>query len=290
MSRTDTHMDAMLRHLGAAYYQSLHGDGTAVDVVRAVESVTAANGRHGTKQRLRQHANGAAHAGPWRPGFRLPGHHWRVRDVMTTDVASADMAASCKEVARLMTERSVNALPVLAKDGRVLGVVSEADVLRKQERRFGRMGTGLPRRTRRERAQAAARTAAQLMTTPPITTHPDAALGSAARLMNGHRIRRLPVVDESGKLLGIVSRRDLLRVFVRPDDEIAADVTAVITSILLVDLSAVAVSAHDGVVTLAGSLSRPDAAAAAVRLASDVDGVVDVIDKLTRQPAAEHDG
>jgi CBS domain-containing protein len=203
---------------------------------------------------------------------------------MTTDVAAVPNTATYHEIARLMSERAVNAVPVLDGRQRVLGMVSEADMLRKQERRFGRAGTGLHRRTRRELAQATARTAGQLMATPPITIHPDAPLGAAARQMNGHHIRRMPVVDSSGKLLGIVSRRDLLSVFLRPDDDIAADVCAVLTDILLEDPEAVTVSVHDGMVKLAGSLSSPELAPAAVRLAAEVDGAVGVIDHLDREP------
>ena len=93
-------------------------------------------------------------------------------------------------------------MPVVTDDGRVIGMVSEADVLRKQERDFPRFAAGLPRRTRRERARTRARCAAELMSSPAITIHPDAPLGAAAGLMNGHRVRRLPVVDLSGKLIG----------------------------------------------------------------------------------------
>jgi len=104
-------------------------------------------------------------------------------------------------------------------------------------------------------------------------------------MMNAHRIRRLPVVDESGKLLGVMSRRDLLTAFLRPDDEIAADVHAVFTGILLEDPAAIDVSVADGVVELAGALRRPDLAPAAVRLASGVDGVVAVTDRLSHRAA-----
>jgi CBS domain-containing protein len=124
-----------------------------------------------------------------------------------------------------------------------------------------------------------------MMTAPAITVLPDAPLMTAARLMNTHHIRRLPVVDTSGRLLGVVSRRDLLSAFLRPDDEIAADVRFVLSSILLEDLSAAEVSVHDGVVELSGALRRQDLAPAAVRLASDVDGVVAVTDRFTRQTA-----
>jgi len=152
----------------------------------------------------------------------------------------------------------------------VAGIVSEADVLRKEERDFGRLGTGLPRRTRRERAQADARTVTELMSTPVITIHPDAPVGAAARLMNGHRIRRLPVVDSSGKLIGIVSRRDLLSVFLRPNEEIAAEVHGVLTGILHAEPDGVAVQVRDGVVTMSGTLAREDLIEVAERLASGV--------------------
>lgn len=212
-------------------------------------------------------------------------HRLQVRDVMTTDVATVDMAASYKQVARVLAERSVTAVPVLDQAGHVLGVVSEADMLCKQERGH-RMPTGGTRlRTRSDRAKAAAHTAAELMTTPAVAINPDAYLGAAARLMNDRRVKRLPVVDSSGRLIGIVSRHDLLSVFLRPDVDIAADVHAIIVGILPADSSALSVSVSDGVVTLAGSLSRPDQAATAIRLASEVDGVVDVIDNLSAQVA-----
>jgi CBS domain-containing protein len=271
MTRREEHIDAMLRHLGATYYQTVRGGATASDVARALESVEAEDGR-------RDELAGARRSG--KTG------RWRVSDVMTTDVVTVDKAASYKEVARIMAGQKVNAVPVLTGNGRVAGIVSEADVLRKEERDFGRRGTGLPRRTRRERAQADARTVTELMSTPVITIHPDAPVGAAARLMNGHRIRRLPVVDSSGKLIGIVSRRDLLSVFLRPDEEIAAEVHGVLTGILLAEPDGVAVNVRDGVVTLTGTLAREVLIEVAERLASGVDGVITVICKLTVASAA----
>jgi CBS-domain-containing membrane protein len=264
MTRREEHFDAMLRHLGATYYQTVHGGGTASDVARALESAEAEDGH-----------------GPEHAGSRGQSGRWRVRDVMTTDVVTADKSASYKQIARIMTEQKVNAVPVLTKDRQVAGIVSEADVLRKEERSFRRLGTGLPRLTRRERQQAEARTVAELMTTPVVTIHPDAPVGAAARLMNGHRIRRLPVVDPAGKLIGIVSRRDLLSVFLRPDEEIAAEVHGVLTGILMAEPDGVAVKVRDGVVTLSGAIPREDLIGVAERLTSSVDGVVAVNCKLT---------
>ncbi len=272
MSRREVHLDAMLRQLGAAYYQSLRGQGSPVAVARALESVAEADDGGAA-------ANGGTGRAP-----RLPGHRWRVRDVMTTDVAVVSTTTPYHDVAALMSEQQVAAVPVLDDSRRVLGIISEADMIRRQERRFGRTGTGLPRQRRRELAQAQALTASGMMTTPPVTIHPDAPLGAAARQLNGHRIRRMTVVDSDGRLLGIVSRRDLLRVFVRPDDDIAADVRAVITDILLEDPEQFTVAVHDGMVTLSGAFGDAETARAAVRLAADVDGVIDVVDRLTREP------
>jgi CBS domain-containing protein len=242
MNRCDAQFDAMLRQLGATYYQAIHGDGTASDVVRALESAEAADGRQKEARDYgRQHHGG----------------RWRVRDVMTTDVVSVDNKMPCKRVARVMTEQGVGGVPVLTGDGQLAGLVSEADILRKRASAFRRLGPGLPRRTRREPAQVRARCAEEPMTSPAITIHPDAPVGAAARLMNGHRIRRLPVVDPSGKLIGIVSRRDLLGVFLRPDEEIAAEVHGVLSRILLAEPSDVAMTVRDGVVILPGRIAWP---------------------------------
>jgi CBS-domain-containing membrane protein len=277
MSRRDEHFDAMLRHLGATYYQTLRGEGSVQEVERALESVADAHrsGRTAGEELADTGARARSHRGG----------RWRVRDVMGTDLVTVGKTTSYKEVARLMTEHKVNALPVVTKSGHLIGVVSEADVLRKEERRFRRLASGLSGRARRERAKAQARTAAQLMTSPVITTHPDASLASAARLMNDRHIRRLPVLDAPGTLIGMVSRRDLLRVFLRPDAEIGAEVHRVLTGVLLENPDSVTVQVRDGVVTLRGSMREPKLIPAAVRLASEVDGVVAVTDELTSGPA-----
>ena len=272
MSRRNAHFDAMLRNLGAAYYQSTRGMARASDVTSALLPVIE-------EDRRRNGAGSAAEAA----AHVARGHHhgrWRVRDVMTTRVVTVGTATRYREVARLMTEHKINAMPVVSEHGKVIGMVSEADVLRKQERNFGRFGTGLPRWTRRQRIQARARTVAELMSSPPITIHPDAPLGVAARLMNGHNIRRLPVTDQGGHLIGIVSRRDLLSVFLRPDEEIAAEVRHVLSTILLDEAEGVTVTARHGVITLSGTLADKEMIPVAVRLAAGADGVVDVRDRL----------
>jgi CBS-domain-containing membrane protein len=130
------------------------------------------------------------------------------------------------------------------------------------------------------------------MTTPAITIGPDATIPAAARLMSTHHVRRLPVVTDDGKLLGVVSRRDLISVFLRPDEDIAADVRRVLDDILLIRSTEAVVTVRNGVVTLAGPL-RPTAGdhteliPLAIKLMWDVDGVVDIVDKLGDQAQAQ---
>ena len=204
---------------------------------------------------------------------------------MTADVVTADRNMSYKQAAELLTGQRVSAIPVVAKGGRVIGMVSEADVLRKAERRPWRRGGRLAGRARRDQAKARARTAGELMTSPAITISPDASLSAAARLMNAHRIRRLPVVNAAGDLVGVVSRRDLMKVFLRPDEDITAEVSGVLAQILPEDAGQVTVGVSDGVVTLDGALDDQDLIPVAVGLASGVDGVVAVVNRLTRQEA-----
>jgi CBS domain-containing protein len=205
---------------------------------------------------------------------------------MTGKVVTAGQDMSYKQAARLMTEHELDAVPVVDGSGRLLGMVSEADALRKQERKF-RPGTGLlPWRGGRERAKAEARTVAGLMTSPAITIRPDALLGEAARLMNARRVRRLPVVGASGQLIGIVSRRDLLRVFLRPDEEIAGEVREILATVLPGDAGQVTAAVRDGVVTLSGSVTARALVPAAVRLVSRAPGVVAVDDQLSEARGA----
>ena len=208
----------------------------------------------------------------------------RMRDVMTREVVTVDEQASFKEIAATMAEHRVSALPVLDEHGRVAGIVSEADLLLKEEFPEGPAGGSLFRghRQRVERAKAAGDTAAELMTAPAVTIGPDATVTEAARLLHRHGIKRLPVVDPAGPLLGIVSRADLLKVFLRSDAEIAQEVRQeVLLRAMWVDPDTVTVKVRDGVVTLIGELERRSLIPIAVSLVHGIDGVVDVVDRLT---------
>jgi CBS domain-containing protein len=273
MNRNDAHLDAMLRHLGAAYYDSLHGRAAQADVARALDSVAGQLGEEFSRH--------PAAAGQPDPGNKHHQHHgrWhsRVRDVMTTSVVTVDRITPYKEIARLLTEHRISGIPVLTMGRHVAGVVSEGDLIATRDRNAGGRWRWL---TGRKEHQGLV--ASQLMTSPAITIHPDASLGTAAALMNAHHLRRLPVVDPEGKLLGIVSRRDLLSVFLRPDTEIAHQVREILAEVLPGGPTDVKVAVRGGVVTLTGDpelAADGDLIQVAVRLTRDVDGVVDVIDK-----------
>jgi CBS-domain-containing membrane protein len=135
-------------------------------------------------------------------------------------------------------------------------------------------------------------TAGELMTAPAVTVRRFAPIASAARLMNTHHIRRLPVVDDDGKLIGIVTRRDLLSVFLRPDQDIAADVGELLDDVLHADPSRIKVVVREGRVILTGQPGPPEARdliTVAIRLIWDIDGVVDVTNRLDEH-AAEPEG
>jgi CBS domain-containing protein len=266
MTRRDAHYDAMLRHLGTTYYQTLQGQATATDVARALDRLE------------REEAHQAAAQEAARPRAAHRTGRWRVRDVMTTEVISVDKRTPGAQIARLLKEHHIIAVPVVTGGRRVAGVVSEADLLRTQRPSGKRHGL-LSRRA--GLGTSGHHTAGDLMTSPATTIHPDAPLGVAARRMTDHHLTLLPVVDADGELIGVVSRRDLLRVFLRPDEDIAAEISQVLTDVLLIDPASVKVSAHDGLVTLTGQVERDDLVAIAGRLAGDVDGVMAVVDNLT---------
>ncbi|MCH0565785.1 MULTISPECIES: CBS domain-containing protein [unclassified Streptomyces] len=192
-----------------------------------------------------------------------------VSDVMTQTVVAVGSEAPFKEVVELLDQWKVSALPVLAGEGRVIGVVSEADLLAKEE--FRDVDEGEPG----HRVKAGAITAGELMSSPAVTVHADAPLAEAARIMARRHVKRLPVVDGVGVLQGVVSRADLLKVFLRPDTEIAEDVRREVLEPVEA-AAAVTVAVDEGVVTLGGSLSDRLLVPVIARAARAVEGVVDV--------------
>ncbi|WP_225850455.1 CBS domain-containing protein [Streptomyces sp. HPF1205] len=199
-----------------------------------------------------------------------------VRDVMTRTVVALGQDAGFKEIARTMKQWKVTALPVLEGEGRVVGVVSEADLLAKEEfRGSDPRGTDeLGQLAGRDKAGAV--TARELMSAPAVCVHEDATVAEAARIMARMRVKRLPVIDGEGRLRGIVSRCDLLDVFLRDDEDIAADVRRDVLDLLFPEEPSLTVEVRDGLVTLRGRVPDPALATIATRLARTVAGVVDV--------------
>jgi CBS domain-containing protein len=208
-----------------------------------------------------------------------------VKDVMTTRVVSITEDASFRTMAAALREHRVSAFPVLDDDEKVIGMVSEADMLVKEaldsepEGMPGMIG-GLLRR--REHAKARGITAGDLMTSPAVTITPDDTIERAARLMYAHKAKRLPVVDANDHLVGIVSRSDLLSVFSRSDSDIRGEILdEVIRHDLSTDPAAFTVVVKDGIVTLEGAAETREFGQDIVQRVRHVRGVVAARDRLS---------
>jgi CBS domain-containing protein len=211
-----------------------------------------------------------------------------VKDVMSTHVVAVRRGASFKEMAARLREQRVSAFPVLDDDGKVIGVVSEADLLTKEALESTMPGVLGGMLHHREQVKAGGITAADLMTAPAVTIGPDEPVTRAARLMYSRRVKRLPVTDAEGRLVGIVARSDVLSVFGRPDADIRREITQeVILDGFLTDPARFTVTVTDGIVTLEGT---PETAAVGhdiIDASRHVEGVVAVRDRLA-YPSAEH--
>jgi len=209
-----------------------------------------------------------------------------VSDVMTTPVVAVKRGASFKEMAALLRRYRVSAFPVLDDDQRVIGIVSGADLLAKEALNADRGGAITALVHHNELKKADGVTADDLMTSNVVTVKPDETVEQAARLMYHLQVKRLPVVDAGGHLVGIVSRADLLTVFDRPDQEIRAEIVDdVILHEFLVDPAVFIVTVADGVVTITGAPETADLGHRIVDKIRHVQGVVAVQDNLTYPPA-----
>ncbi|WP_129305286.1 CBS domain-containing protein [Streptomyces sp. L2] len=206
---------------------------------------------------------------------------------MTDEVVTARYGTPFKEVVRLLRDHRISGLPVI-DDDKVIGVISETDLMRHQAapvESAGRLATRARRLSRgalRSAAPSTARTAGGLTSTPTVTVRARAALPVAARLMTRRGIERLPVVDEEDRLVGIITRRDLLGVFLHSDEEIEQAVRReVFADALWLSPHIAGVTVHEGVVTLTGQLERRGDVTAAAGPTRRLDGVVDVVNHLT---------
>ncbi|HUB42522.1 MAG TPA: CBS domain-containing protein [Streptosporangiaceae bacterium] len=290
MSRKDVYLDATLRHLGAAYYDSLHGRATPPDVARAVNQVAREMGEQADIRHVPPRPRAGESRGPHHEPAKHHGRwHSRVRDIMTADIVAVDRITPFKQIASQLVRHQINGVPVLSLGRHVAGVVTEGDLIAARDKHAGqrKRWTGTPRygtdRSRYDRL-----TAEQLMTAPAITIHPDTATAGAARLMSDHHVKLLPVVDEDGKIVGVVSRRDLLNLFLVADSEIARQVRELLNEVAPGEPGAIKVDVRCGIVTLTGQTDPElrNQVAAAIDAAWDIDGVVDIIDHLgSPQPA-----
>jgi CBS domain-containing protein len=207
-----------------------------------------------------------------------------VGDVMTCEVVTVSPDTPFFEIVRTLAENNISGVPVVGPDHRVLGVVSESDLLRKEEFKSPLEDSKplFETRTHRDiRERAEGNIAAEIMSTPAITVGQATTVVEAARLMAQRKHTRLPVIDRDGHLVGIVTRSDLLKVFVRSDEEIRDEIAGeVIRRYLWQDVTLVHVDVKDGVVTLRGRLDLKSLVPIAERLASSVEGVVGVVNDL----------
>ncbi len=213
-----------------------------------------------------------------------PPRHWTVAEVMTTRVHVASAPTPFKVLVRMIEENKISAVPIVDQSGVPIGVVSESDLLLKERRRELETQPDLLhlRRRRKERAKAEGLVASDLMSSPPITVSVETRLTQAARLMQERNIRRLVVVDQRGKIAGLVSRSDLLQVFLRTDEDLRDEVLAtVIPSVLMPTEDTVEVTVCSNVITLSGEVDRKSDAEILARLSRELDGVVEVVNHLS---------
>ncbi|MDP2623856.1 MAG: CBS domain-containing protein [Actinomycetota bacterium] len=206
----------------------------------------------------------------------------KVRDLMTTDPITTTPDAPLKEAARIMVREKISGLPVM-KGAKVVGIVTEGDFLRQEANRdqpyrlsllealFGEGG-----------AEPAVETVGEVMTEPVITITPDATVSEAARVMSHRKVKRLPVLDDDGNLIGVISRADVVNAFTKPDEVIEDEVREdIVRRLLFLEPDVIGVSVDDGVVTLSGELENRTEAHLLEELTRRIAGVVRVVSDLT---------
>ena len=203
----------------------------------------------------------------------------RVSDVMTTDVVTVGTQTPLRKVAALLAERKISGLPVV-EDGAVIGVVSEGDILAKERgpsrEQPGWFGVLFEDRVIAD-LKLEARTAGAAMTSPALTISPERPLAEAAGVMVDKGVNRLPVVDRDGKLVGIVTRADLVRAFVRTDGELEREIREdVLVRSMWIEPERVVIDVKDGVVTLGGQVENRATAEMLPDFVRRVPGVVAV--------------
>lgn len=220
----------------------------------------------------------------------------KVRELMTEKVFTIGPEAPIKDVAKILVDNGISGLPVCDIEGRVIGVISEGDILYKEhDPSEGHIGgplgwiiEGTPNHAGSIKAKAL--TARTAMTSPAITIAPHESVAGAARIMCEHHVNRLPVVMNE-KLVGLVTRSDLVRAFTRTDAEIEQElIKDVLGRTMWIDPDKVEIDVRDGVAVLSGRLHTRSDVELLNRLAARVPGLVAVestvvwdVDDVTRK-------
>jgi len=204
----------------------------------------------------------------------------RVLDIMSIDVLTVSPEESLKAAARLMVERGVSGLPVVNAEGKLVGIITEADFLeREADRSHRRLLDAL---MHKPDTVSEAETVGQVMSTHPVVIYPEASVTEAARVMSHHHVKRLPVVNDEGRLQGIISRGDVVTVFTRPDDVIEDEVREdIIDRVLLLDGDSIDVAVDEGMVKLSGRLPTRTDKRLLEEMVRRVDGVVSMESDVT---------
>lgn len=203
----------------------------------------------------------------------------KIAELMTEDVLAVAPETTLKEVASALVEHRISGVPVGDAEGRVVGVVSEADILVKEQGakpESGRVLDWLLGGGFADHDKLAAKTAGEAMTSPATTIGDGKQVHDAARLMTEYGVKRLPVVDDEGVLVGIVTRSDLVKAFARADDEVAREIDEMVRHTLLIENEGFHIRVQEGEVRLSGKLQRRSDAELLPRFVSRIPGVVSV--------------
>lgn len=217
----------------------------------------------------------------------------RVRDIMTTTVVTATSETTFQELVDRMLRHGVSGIPIVDAGHRPIGIVTEADLIAKEAYRSFRGQPADPLLGRQENAWSAKSRglrAGELMTAPVRTVRPQDLVRMVAARMVTTGVNRFPVVEADGRLVGIVSRDDVLRVFHRDDDEIAREVARALADPLTIPAGhAITASVQQGVVTLHGSIAQAGHLRLVLAAIRELPGVVEVTSELTTAPATDPD-
>ena len=210
----------------------------------------------------------------------------KVRDLMQSDVLTTRPEESLKDVARTLVENRISGMPVCDAESKVVGVISEGDILFKErgrpEQRSAPLGWLLDGGSRTDLKKMTARTVGDAMTAPAVTIRPSSSATAAARLMIEKGVNRLPVVMQNGQIVGIVTRADLVRAFTRQDAEIAIEIQKdILERVLWAEPSAINLSVREGEVEAAGELETSTDVEIFEQLVEKVPGVVSVQSRVT---------